>query len=114
MSKIYVQNFPTVLESAASLAAAGSISGSALCNGYAQIIGGIKANVILNSPSGLAVEQSFDRGSNWDLVSGSDAIAASIATGCVINIVGNAVRVKITNGASDATSLRTYWQLKPI
>lgn len=112
MAKIYVQNFPQVLESSASLAASGNVSGSKLCEGFARLVGGLASNASAKAGSGLRVSQSFDGGTNWDYHT-DYAPSACSGSAFSIEIIGNAVKVNYIT--DDAASLfRTLWQLRPI
>lgn len=115
MGKTNVQQTTIVLESQSPCLAAGaSVAGSAICHGFAKLVGVFRSDVDTETASGLRIEQSADFGSNWDYVSGSDLIAASTGTGCSIDVVGNAVKVTIISGGSAASALRTSWRLRPI
>ena len=92
--------------------AAGASSGSANSSGYSQLFGFITTDQTTETGSGLLIRQSVDGGTNWDLVSASDVIAASAA--CAVNIQGNAVRVDISLGATEASALRCGFWLRPI
>ena len=106
------QTFITVLQSSASLAASGSVSGSAISTGYARLVGSVIANASAKAGSGLRVSQSPDSGSNWDYVT-DYAPSACSGSAFSIEIIGNAVKVDyITDGA--ASLFRTLWQLRPI
>lgn len=114
MAKIYAQNFPIVFQSTASLAAAGSTSGSLICNGYATLQGLFLTDASTQTGSGLQVQQSADYGVTWDYTSASDAVAASIITACSAEIFGNAVKVTWRNGADAASTPRILFQLRPV
>jgi len=113
MAKIYCQNFPIVWQTTASLAASGSTGGSALCGGYARLVGGIVSAASAKAASGLRIWQSFDQGTNWDFW--SDYVpSASSASAFSIEIIGNAVKVDFRTDATGASILRALWQLRPV
>lgn len=115
MSKIYVQKTIPVLESTASLAISACVSGSALCAGYARLVGGLIANASsLAAASGFRILQSFNGGTSWDVISASDAIAACTVYSNSVEIRGNAVRVEFQNAGTAASLFRTGWWLRPI
>lgn len=115
MSKVHVQSMPLILEhTSGCLAANGSLTGSLISYGYARLVGGFRSDVATETASGLRIEQSFDGGSNWDLVSASDLVGASGIATCSVEVLGDAVRVTIRNGATEASALRTTWRLRPI
>jgi hypothetical protein len=115
MSKLYVQGYREILSHSGSLAASGFLSGSLSdCRGYDSLVGGVRTNASTVAACGVFIEQSFDNGLNWDLVSGSDAIAACTTAACNIKLVGNAVRVRLHNGATAASIYRAYFYIKPI
>ncbi len=114
MSKIYVQNFPQLLSFSGSLVAAGSISGSLPCAGYSQLVGYITSSGSSETGSGLCVQQSVDGGVTWDINSGCLAGTPAFTSSCMIDIIGNAVKVRFAAGANDLTAVRTLFQLKPV
>lgn len=115
MSKTSVQDTVILLEAVSPCLSAGaSIAGSAISDGFAKLIGLFRSDVDTETASGLRIEQSADFGSNWDLVSASDLVAASTITACAVDIVGNAVKVTIISGGSAASALRTSWRLYPV
>ena len=116
MSKIYVQSAPAVLESTASLAISASTSGSAVCNGYAKLVGVFwsNASAAVGAASGLNILQSANLGQNWDLTSASYTVTASAASAISVDVVGNAVKVQFWNGVTAASLFRTAWYLRPI
>lgn len=115
MAKIYVQKFPVISASTStSLGISGSFSGSARCDGYSRAVGMIYASEASLAGSGLMIHQSIDYGENWDIVSASDALAGSGTLSESVEIIGNAIRVKYTNGAAAASLIRFLWQLRPI
>lgn len=114
MGKTYAQQTNIVLESVSPCLGAGaSISGSSICHGFVKLVGLFRSDVDTETGSGLRIEQSADFGGSWDYTSASDLIAASVATGCSVDIVGNAVKVTIISGGSAASALRTSWRLLP-
>lgn len=114
MSKIYAQLMPEVLQYSGSLAANGSISGSAVCNGYAKLVGWCWSSCTSVAACGLKVSQSVDKGSNWEIISASDALAANASAACSTEIIGNAVKVEFKMGAAAACGVRAIFQLRPI
>lgn len=115
MPRVYPQAFKEILTHSGSLAASGLLSGSlGDCRGYDAVVGGVRTNASTVAACGIFIEQSFDNGSNWDLVSASDTIAACTTAACNTKIVGNAVRVRLHNGATAASIYRAYFYLKPI
>jgi hypothetical protein len=115
MSKTSVQETEIVLEGVSPCLSSGaSIAGSSISHGFAKLVGTFRSDVDTETASGLRIEQSADFGSNWDLISGSDLIAASVTTGCSVEVVGNAVKVTIISGGSAASALRTSWRLRPV
>jgi len=111
MSKQFVNRPFTILESSGSLAANGSISGSAECKGYGTLRGLLRTDAATTSGSGVIIEQSPDSGENWYLVSASDAVGASAIVSYDLAIVGNAVRVTACNGAATANIQATFYLL---
>lgn len=113
MSNITGQRWPVVLQSSASLLGSGSIGGSALCAGYARIVGIAFVSASTTTGSTVRVYESPDSGSNWDYIYDFDLDEAS---GSVMSasLHGNAVRVEVRNGADAASQFRTLWQLRPI
>lgn len=96
------------------LIAACNISGSRNCQGYAQLVGYFTTDASTIAGSGLAVRQSVDGGVNWDYVSASDKVGPSGSVACIVDIIGDAVRVDVTMGADDASNLRFGFWLRPI
>jgi hypothetical protein len=114
-AKLAAQAVKVVLDySSGSLAANGSKSGSAICNGYAVVRGLLNTDVALTAGSGLILEQSIDRGSTWDYVSASDTQGACSITACETKIYGNAFRVTACNGATAASTFRIFFALYPV
>lgn len=114
MAKLHVQSFPELLKYSGSLAAAGSISGSLPCAGYSQLVGFITSSGSSETGSGLCVQQSVNSGSEWDINSGSYATVAAFTSSCMIDIIGNAVKVRFGAGATDIDAVRALFQLKPV
>jgi len=114
MTKIRVQSSPCVLEvTSGCLAENGTETGCAVCAGYARLVGGFFSDVATESTSGLRIEQSLDSGANWDFISASDGISANGSASYSIELFGNAVRVTIVNGATEASALRASFRLRP-
>ncbi len=114
MAKTNAQDVVEIFIESGSFAADGSISGSAFCEGYSQLVGLFRSDVATTTGSGLRVEQSSDRGANWDFVSASDLISASTITACEVTIFGNAVRITASNAGTEASAMRTAWYLRPV
>jgi len=109
MSVVYVQRLPVVLESGCAILVGGStVSPGQNCDGYSRIVG-----QLISSASGvLTIEQSADRGFNYDYEFPTNVSACS-GSGFSAEIVGNYVRVNFTpDGAADA--FRAFFQLRPI
>lgn len=114
MSKVYAQATKVVLShTSGCLAANGTITGSAPCNGYAALRGGIRSDVATSSGSGVKVEVSLDGGINWDIVAASDALSASGDQSYNVAMFGTHVRVTACNGAAEASALRAHFALYP-
>jgi hypothetical protein len=114
MAKLYVQNAPVVLEYASgSLAANGASSASLLCAGYSQLRGLFYSDVITETGSGLQISQSMDGGSNFLYTSASDVISACAVTPCIVDIVGDAIKVDIRNGVTAGSNVRWKFYLLP-
>ena len=113
MTKIYVQEFPIIWQSSASLAASGSTSSSAHSGGYARLLGMVIASGSTKAGSGLRVLQSPDGGTNWDYYADFEVSACS-ASAFSLEVIGNAVKIEWRNGADDADVARMLWQLRPI
>lgn len=114
MGKIYVQKMPAVLSSTASLASSASISGSLVCDGYSVLIGGVYSSASGKAASSLVIEQSFDEGTNWDLVTACATVSELTSSSRKDDIIGNAVRVTYRNGADAASVFRVHWMVRPI
>lgn len=113
MAKVYVQNMPTVLDSSGSLVASGSVGGSLLSDGYANIVGIAFSAASSVSGCALFVEQSTDKGITWDIVAACN-LSADSGSGYNITMFGNAARVRFHNGADNSGSVRMLWRLRPI
>lgn len=114
MAKLYAQAAASVLWLYGTLDAGASTSGSIYCDGYAKLVGGFRSDVVSETGSGFRIEQSFDRGLHWDIVSASCLASASAASAFDIDIIGNAVRVVIKNGAGAAGAIRSYFYTRPV
>lgn len=117
MSKLYVQQSASVLDYSGAVAGSNagigdSISGSLYCNGYSRLVGGLYLSASLQSASGFRVLQSVDGGTNWDIVTACQTLAAGAST-FSYEIYGDAVQVRISNGSS-ANTVRTLWRVVPI
>ena len=113
MAKIFVQQFPTVWQTSASLAASGSVSsGSYASDGYARIIGLLITNASAKAGSGLRISQSGDSGSNWDYHT-DYAPSACFGSAYSIEIIGNAVKIDFVPETT-ASIFRTVWYLRPV
>ena len=115
--KLYIQNVPVVWQTTASVVASGSTSGSVLCAGYARLVGTFYANASAagGTGSGLHITQSPDYGTNWDIITASYPITASAASSFDVAVVGNAVKVQVWNGVTEAASLmRAWFVLRPV
>ena len=114
MSKLYIQNTPTLFNLSGSFAAAGSTSGSLGSAGYAKIVGVFRSDVVSETGSGLRIEQSSNGGTNWDIISASCLASACAASSFSVEVVGNAVRLFWRNGAGAASAARINFFLRPI
>ena len=113
MAKIFVQQFPTVWQTSASIAVSGSVaSGSYACEGYARLVGILTANASSVAASGLRVYQSMDSGSNWDFYS-DWVITACSGSAFSIEILGNTVKLEYRTDSA-ASQFRTLWMLRPV
>ena len=117
MSKLYVQQSASVLDYSGALAGSnagigGSISGSLYCNGFSRLVGMLTLTASLQSGSGFQVLQSADSGTNWDLKSACQTLAAGTSP-FSFEILGDAVKVLVSNGSS-ANTVRTLWRVIPI
>lgn len=113
MARIYIQSSPSVLSSTASMAGGATLSGSVACRGYSRIKGMLITSSSLAATSGLSIYQSLDLGTNWDWVT---LATVSTCSGSVLSasLFGNAVKVLVTVGATDAAVFRTKWWLMPL
>ena len=112
---IHAQPFTEVLRSAASLAQAGSISGSLVAHGYSKIVGIVYASASGDAASAVMIEESADFGSNWENTGTCSALTADSASTFSASLHGNAVKVTIKLGLTDTGSVfRTAWYLRPI
>ncbi len=114
MAKIYVQHFPVVLQSSASILAATCPSGSMVCNGYSRLIGLVFAGCALDTACSLTVDQSSDYGATWDMRTASCTITTDVSASFSFSIIGNAVKVTLRSNACDINPFRTAWQLCPV
>lgn len=116
MAKLFVQGYQELLSyTAGSLSANACISGSIDdVRGYGIMVGGVQTNASTVAACGIFVEQSFDRGVTWSLISASNAITACTTAACATTIVGNAIRVRIHNGTTAASIYRAYFYVRPI
>lgn len=112
MPNITGQRWLTLLESTASLAAAGSTSGSAAVTGFVEVRGILFSSGSFDSASGVTIYQSADGGANWDY---AELATITENSGSVYSasLHGNGVMVRLKNGADAAASLRTAWYLVP-
>jgi hypothetical protein len=114
MAKLYVQNAPVVTEySSGSFAANGASSASLLCAGYSQLRGLFYSDVATETGSGLQLSQSMDGGANFLYTSASDIVGACGLATCIVDILGDAVKVDIRNGATAGSNARWKFYLLP-
>ncbi len=114
MARIYAQKFPVLSScTGGSLLVGASFTASMPCNGYAYLMGFIRTDQALGA-SGVLVQQSIDYGQNWDYVSASDTLGANASAACKVEIIGNAVQIKISACGTEASAFRHLWQLRPI
>ena len=114
MSKLYAQKTVTVFSHSGSFAAAGSMSGSQVCEGFARLVGGFRSDIVSETGSGFRIEQSFNGGQNWSIVSSSALASACAASSFNITVTGNAARVFWRNGASAASTAFGNLYLIPV
>ena len=114
MAKIYVQNTETLFIHSGSLAIAACVSASVPCQGYAKIVGGFRTDATSETGSGVRIEQSFDRGANWSLISSSALGSACAASSFDISVVGDYARFVWKNGAAAASNAFANIYLRPI
>lgn len=114
MAKIFIQASPCPWGSSTSmLATASQTSGTIPSAGYARVTGVIISSASLVSGSGLQIWQSSDGGSHWDYEYRSDLSACS-GSGYSLEILGNAIKIDIKNGADNAGIFRTAWRFRPV
>ena len=114
--KIVVQGTKEVLNSTASLAAAGSTSASFYSEGYARLRGMVVSNASLIAGSGITIRQALSQAAatsgSWDYVTTSNLTACS-GSGFDVTIYGSVVQVfHKTDGA--ASIFRSRWYLLPL
>lgn len=115
MGRTYPQSSKEVFRiTSGCFTANGASSGSHVCRGYSQLVGFFRSDASTVAASGLKIRQSVDGGVNWDYVSASDQIAEGGSTACIMNIIGDAVRIDVTLGDDEASSLRMGFWLRPI
>jgi len=115
MTRINIQKFPEVFTySSGSVSAGCAMTGSQPCSGYSQIVGNIYSSGSLDSACGLKIWQSVDGGTYWDITSASQVATAGFTTSCMVDIIGNAVKVAYKNGEAVSASLRLGFYLKPV
>lgn len=114
MAKIYIQKADRVWKTTASLTGSASVtSGSFLTAGYSKLVGILNTSASLESPCGLHIEQSMDRGENWDYQT-IFAPSACSGSGFSLDIVGDAARITVRPDSDDADVFRTAWWVRPI
>lgn len=114
MAKLYVQNGPSLFNYSGSFAANASTSSSLPCQGFSVLRGAFRSDIASETGSGVRIEQSFDNGTTWDIVSSSAVATACAASAFNITIVGNGVRFFWRNGAAAASTTRANIYLLPI
>jgi len=114
MSKRFVSRTQDVLKTTGyAMTGAACLSASMATPGFTSFVGGIhSSSSTLAAASGLRVYQSIDGGVNWDILSASDALAVNTAQTYDIDIVGDYVKLVVTNGAT-AASVRAHFYLRP-
>lgn len=119
MSKIYVQSAVSVWSETGTLTGSdagigGSTAGSLAFNApaYARLVGSIYLSASTQAGSGIQIFQSADGGTNWDVRSACVAAAAG-GSGFAYEVLGNAVKIKISNGSSPNTYRANFW-LRPV
>ena len=114
--KIAVQSTKEVFNSTASLAAAGSTSGSFYSEGYARIRGLIVSNASLVAGSGISIRQAISQAAAtsgcWDYVTTSNLTACS-GSAFDVTIYGSVVQV-FHKTDSAASIFRSRWYLLPL
>jgi len=115
---LHSQVMPIVFSASAygAVAAKEDASGSLISNGYARLVGIFRSDaaVALGAGSGLYVEQSSNWGGNWDITSASCQITACAASTFDLEVLGNAVRVRLINGDTATSRIRCNFMLRPI
>jgi hypothetical protein len=114
MSKLYVQGYVTLLEYSGSMAANGSMAGTACTLGYGKIVGMFRSDIASETGSGVRIQQSCDGGANYDRMSSSAIATACAASVFDIAIVGNSAKFTWKNGATAASSARLLVYARPI
>lgn len=113
--RIAAQRAEEVLTYSGSLAAGAELSASLRARGHARLVGAIIANASGAAGSALEVTQSIDHGVNWDYKTACTVAACDIDnSGFSIEVIGDSVRVRYTNGDDIAASVRTHWYLRPV
>lgn len=112
MARLYAQATTEVLSTGASLAANGNITGSAICHGYAKLVGMLYSNAS-GTASAVRIQQSSNYGATWDYEA-LYPIAASVASVFSLELYGNAVKVSASMGAGAASLFRASFSLRPI
>jgi hypothetical protein len=115
MSKVYLQKFPIVWESTASLAAgASTTSGSFPIDGYARLIGLITSNASA-AGSGLKIWQGISpSGATASLIYSSNYdLSACSGSAFSIEVIGTVGQIDYV-ADSAASIFQTVWQLRPI
>lgn len=114
MARLDIQKAPTLFNHSGSFGANASTAASMPCQGYSTLRGGFRSDIASETASGVRIEQSFDGGLHWDIISTSMVATASAASSFNITLVGNAVRFFWRNGAGAATSAWSNIYLLPI
>ena len=114
MTKRFVSRTQDVLNvTGYAMTGAACLSASMSTPGFSKFVGGIhSSSSTLAAASGVRVYQSIDGGVNWDILSASDALAVGVAQSYDIDIVGDYIKVVVTNGAT-AASVRSHFYLRP-
>jgi hypothetical protein len=112
--RTYAQSCHSVVNFSGSLAAAEILSGSQPAQGFAKLVGIAYTDAVSETGSGMLIQQSADQGENWDIISSSNLASASAASSFSVDVVGNAVKVSLTNGAGTASEVRCNFYLRPI
>lgn len=114
MARLDIQKAPTLFNHSGSFGANASTAASLPCQGYTQARGGFRSDIASETGSGVRIEQTFDNGLNWDIISSSAVATACAASAFSINIVGNGIRFFWRNGANAASTTRVNIYLLPI